>query len=509
MRITARDVALALSLANLCFARVWLELFQLSTPNAFYLYFSNADIVAAGCNVLLLAAAFLLATATARRYGERGRRAIIAGFVLVIGIQLSGVGPILAPGFIAVLDRWRDGKVLEALAPLAVLALIAFTAWRWPRQSLRFAVGTVYALTPLVVLTFARGAWIIASVDPTETLAPEAPPIGSPVRSADGPRVVVVVLDALGRRHAFDARPASVALPNLDRLRAQSVDATDVEQIGNKTILSVPAMLTDLPVVAAEPTEEDELLLKTADGATHEFTETPTILDRAQDLGGVAVVAGWYLPYCRMFEELDGCASYPARVVGSRARRTGFLRALVDQQLAIVPYVNLRIRQVDVVLDQYADVLAASTTGDRGLVFLHVAAPHTPWIWDGEDSSFTITRFAHDGYYDNIELADKIVGDIRRKMEAAGQWDSTAVLLLSDHVMRYRPEYLHEPEDDRVPFLLKLPGQSRGAVFTEPLSALVTHDLVLALLEGRVQTPEQALAWLERAADERPPNDLE
>lgn len=497
--LSRRDIAIALSLANICFLRIWSEILSVSTTEAYYLEVANSDVVAAAVNVLLLATLFLALTAFARRYGDRGRTVVIAGFVIVLVAQLNALGPELAPGVLSVIDRWKNGAHLEAVLPVVALAGIIAASARWPQRALRLTVGLVYFLAPFVLVTFGRAAWILAKIDPTELLAAEAPPIGAPVDSVDGPRVVVIVMDALGRRHAVEARPAGFTLPEFDRLRAESVDATQVTQIASRTILSVPAMLTGLEIDASAPSSSEELML-TVDSAPVAWSTAPSLLDEAQALGGVAVVAGWYHPYCRMFEELDGCSTYPTRTIGSRGRETRFFRTLVDQQLALTPYVGLRIKQIDLIEEQRIDALEAVTTGDRGLVFLHLILPHTPWIWDSEENDYTLTLFEPDGYYENMRLMDRVLGELRSAMEAADKWDSTAVLLLSDHVMRYRPKYLNEPADPRVPFILKLPGQRAGVTYDRPFNAMVTHDLVQALLRGQLQTAGDVTMWLDDRA---------
>jgi hypothetical protein len=497
---SGRDVAIALSLANLSCMRLWLEILGVTSKEAYFLDVANVDVLALVTNVLLLAALFLWGATVARRRGRRGRQLMVAGFVAVLLLRLNGLGPALAPGIFTVVDSWRNAKYLDALLPLLLLGGLAAAVARWPQRALRLAVGFVLILTPFVAVTFARAAWILLVLDPTEALAAKSRPFGTPVREVPGPRVVVIVMDALSRYHAVDARPDDLELPAFDRLRAESIDASQVTQIGWVTKVSLPAMLTGLPVVDSDPSSANDLLLQLADGTERSWSATSNVLGDAQRLGGVAVLAGWYHPYCRLFPNLDACSTFPTRTVGSRGRETGFLHALLDQQLALVPYVNLRIRQVDIVEEQRLDAVEAVTLGQRGLVFLHMIVPHTPWIWDDEDDDFTVTRFDDDGYYGNIALMDAILGDLRRAMERAGKWDSTAVLLLSDHVMRYRPDYLDEPRDTRVPFLLKLPGGTQGVEYSRPFNALVTHDLVQALLRGELQSVEDATRWLDTRA---------
>lgn len=160
---------------------------------------------------------------------------------------------------LAVVDRWRDGFRLEALAPVVVLLAIIAAAVRWPQRTLNATVRGVYIFTPLLAVTYGRAAWILLSVDPTRALAPLAPPIGPAVVDSAGPRVVVIVMDALGRRHSVDARRANVPLPEYDRRRSESVDASQVTQISSRTIISVPAMLSGLAVTAGRPVSKDEL----------------------------------------------------------------------------------------------------------------------------------------------------------------------------------------------------------------------------------------------------------
>lgn len=503
-RLSGSDYAVALSLAHLCLIRVWLELLAVSGPNAYYLDVSNVDFLAAGTNTVLLTSLFLLATYVARGRGIAGRAALAWGFLALIFAQVSGLGPALSPGIFAVIDRWREAKYLEALLPLALLGGLGISCWRWTVPTARIARRVVFIAAPFAVLNLLRAGWIVATLDPSVALAAASPPIGAALPERDGPRVVVILMDALSRRHAIDARPAGLELPNLDRLRAESIDASQVTQFANKTIIAVPAMLSGLAVERSEPEDADELLV-TVNGRDVAWSEQDNVLGDAQKLGGVAVVAGWYHPYCRMFADLDACSTFPTRTVGSRGRHTGFWRALLDQQLSMLPYVNLRIRQIDLVEAQLADAQRAVTLGNQGLVFLHLMIPHTPWIWNDEDDEFTLTRFDHGGYYDNIALMDRVLGELRQRMEAAGKWDRTAVLFLSDHIMRYRPRYLEEPADPRVPYILKLPGQHGGVTFDRPLSAMITHDLLEALLRGELQDNDAATAWLSaRAAPSDP-----
>lgn len=502
--IGQRDVAIALSLANLCYVRVWAELFVASTREAYFMSVGNVDFLAAAINVLLLAAVFLVAVAIARGFGRPGRVAIIAGFFGLLVFEASGIGPELFPGVLALLERWKDGQHLEVIAIVAALLVPIGAAIRWPAKALAWTTGAIQMFAPFVAVTFGRALWIVLTTDPGETLAAKAPRIDAPVESADGPRVVLMVWDALGRRHSIDARPDWLELPELDRLRAESIDATQVTQAGTKTKTSIPMFLSGVPVTDSNPADVNDLMLTIGSGAEarqERWSKMPNLFRDAQAMGGVAVVSGWYHPYCRMFPELDACSTYPTRIVGSHGQNTGLVETILDQQTAILPYVNLRIRHIDVHERQKNDALTAVRQGGKGFVFLHMIDPHMPYIYDARSESMTVFNFKHDGYYDNIALMDRVLGELRREMEASGKWKDTAVIFTADHVLRHRPKRLQEPPDKRVPFVLKMPGQERGLVYDRPFNAFVTHDLVQALLKGELRTPEDAIAWLDAHAD--------
>lgn len=497
----AKDLLLGLSLANLWFIRLWGEVLSIGGTDAYFSSVSNADILALMTNVLLLGLGFALVATLLRRFGETGRRILVAGFVLALVAQLNQLGPELNPGVLSLVDPWRAGRYVDALAPVAVFALIVAACVRWPSQALRAAAGFVLVLSPFVAVTFGRALYVLLRVNPTEALAAEAPAISSDADSAPGPRVVLIAFDALGRRLAIDERPDSIRMPELDRLRAEALDASQATQIGPVTMISVPGMLSGLDVASAKPLNESELSLTLEDGRTVEWSESETLLDEAQQLGGIGVVSGWYHPYCRLFEHADACATYPARSVGSRARETGFLRAMVEQQMALLPFVAIRLRQIEIVEQQREDVVDALEHGGAGFVFLHVIAPHTPWIWDSATDAYTLTEFSPDGIFGNIELADRMLGEIRRAMEAEGQWDQSAVIVTADHVEKYRPDWIDSSNDIRVPLIVKLPGEGEGVVYDRPIDALIVHDLASALLRGELATYAELSQWLDAHAD--------
>ena len=72
-------------------------------------------------------------------------------------------------------------------------------------------------------------------------------------------------------------------------------------------------------------------------------------------------------------------------------------------------------------IDEY---LAMLSGGNYDFVYAHWPFPHRPFVKaDGSNGD----------YGDNLELIDRVVGKVRRTLEAKGVWDESLVIITSDH----------------------------------------------------------------------------
>jgi arylsulfatase A-like enzyme len=147
----------------------------------------------------------------------------------------------------------------------------------------------------------------------------------------------------------------------------------------------------------------------------------------------------------------------------------------------------------------YREVLsrAVEEAADRrhDLVFMHIPIPHSPHAYDRRTRQFTLCNSPVAGYWDSLELLDRTLYELRHAMERSGVWDSTAILLSSDHWNR-SSRGLDGKEDHRVPFLLKMAGQTSGLVVPEQIHTVLSRDLVRAILRRDIVTPTDAAEWL-------------
>jgi arylsulfatase A-like enzyme len=128
--------------------------------------------------------------------------------------------------------------------------------------------------------------------------------------------------------------------------------------------------------------------------------------------------------------------------------------------------------------------------------------PHEPGIFDRRTKQFSTSPSAD--YLDNLVLVDQVLGQLRVAMERRGTWDSSAVLLTSDHPLRAHmlkgdnelSRVAGQKMHPYVPFLLKMPGQTNGLKWEGPIMSIVSQDLILSFLRGRLREPQDAVAWL-------------
>lgn len=457
------------------------------------------------------------------------------------------------------LRQWRRTRAIDRMV-LGLTALVLVEVWLCATASLlswktRVRVGEGMALVAIWCVvrlpsssTLAVGSRLLAwtgmlfPIFLLSTLIRSANyPLPAPVQRAErdtvpiaANRVVWVVLDEFDATVAFDRRPSTLHLPNIDRLRAESFVATRAYAPGAWTLDAMPTLWTGRPVTDAREAGPSDLRLTFVDDIEqHTLADTPTVFSRARSAGLRVGIAGWYHPYCRLFGAVaEPCEAAPAGDANFAFRRAAFATRLGT--LAMVPrlvswhalwsreaIMSGGLTRARTVAEQslmvsyragvYARVHRRSLEMARdpslSLVFAHYPIPHLPGLYDRDRGEIDV--MSSRSYWDNLALADRVVGDLRRALEEAGLWATTTLLVHSDHAVRpevWRSLGLWTPELEAAtggrqsvftPFVLKLADQREPVAYEQPFSAALAHDLVLALLAGRLRGPTEVTAWLD------------
>ncbi len=334
-------------------------------------------------------------------------------------------------------------------------------------------------------------------------------------------RVIWIIYDEFGRAPFVD-RPKDVKMPAFDRLMSESFVAENAYPPNKYTRDSIPALLTGMTLKAAKPIAADDVKLSPANGEPSVLlSKTENVVTDTKRLGGNVAIAGWYHPYTRLFSK-ELTAGYFRTFDHSKCQGAfGCAAQIAFYSLINVPFIARGLKlaigvEPDPVTtkDQLSmnPYLQAAARGlainaDIDLCYFHFSIPHRPFITKTNEP-------ARRGYYDSLEAVDTSFGELRTALEDAGLWDSTAIIVSADHWWREKDlgDFAQLPESDRqaalndthVPFIVKLPNQTNGQVYSPAFNTVVTRYLINAIMSGEVNTLAELSGWLDRMAVERP-----
>jgi hypothetical protein len=529
------ELLLCLSLGNLCFLRRWYDIEHLQSRSVDYFRNGPPDQTLLRAVLLcsaLLTMVFWLLWKWTQRSGSRHLLTLArCGFLLVLIYPLESVRRYwnIEIGHV----DWGSSAALLTIELLLAIGLgMALTGNRRILDAARRVTLAMVFLLPALLVDF---FWSPLGAEPVSAYQPKPslPMLHSRTSSANrpAPRLIWLVFDEFDQRLVFNQRQPSVEVPELDRLRAESFSATHAFQTGGYTMIAIPSLLSGRIYTSAELADADSLIVR-PEGSERGFDwrDEPNVFRRARELGLNAAVVGWHHPYCRVLgDSLVRCFDEPndpspALLRETDAAQNGLLKTMGLQlsRLAINLYDIFRpdadsvsIKLNDASLQrrqqhQYFTIRARAYHDalDKQIdfLFVHFPTPHLFAIYDRLRQDFTLS--SRTTYYDNLALVDRTVGELRHELEKAGLWDSTGILITSDHGLRHELWHGHlswTPEFDRllangssplVPFILKLPGSHQGLVYDQSFSSVVEGDLALAVMKSEVTTPRQAWEWL-------------
>jgi hypothetical protein len=483
-----RDALAALSLANLSLIGVWNTLLNTPPDQQFFLKQAPrpAQYAAAMANVLLFGLVIFVAIRIVRRaYYRYG--ALVAAPVLLL-MMLPAARALVRLIELSIPRLGIYGSIALLATLIGAAALIA------GRKAYAVGAAVLVTLSPLVAI---EAALSIAKCWTGRTAQYADGPLANLLRHGARPRVVWIIFDELDYRLAFPDRPANLALPSFDRMRSESVFSGNATPPGDNTLYSVNALLTGVNLTSIATLDSSHA---TANGIP--LTSLPTIFSAVHGMGENAAVDGWYLPYCRLFSgDLAACSWYDLENPSSDVE--GPFGGIASQQQSLIEYGYVSIFRQSLRARHRAGMILAMTEESRryaadpsfDFVFLHLPAPHPPHFYDRFSGTFTRRAAGPAGYSDSLALADRMLGDIRESMTRAGLWDKSAVLISSDHPYRASMG-VDGKTDPRVPFLLKLAGQSSSAAYLSNLHTIVTKSLLETILRGQIESQAQAIGWL-------------
>jgi hypothetical protein len=504
-----KDALVALSLANMVMLGAWryVWIFMLNPANHYhFLRPPRSEIVLATVVATFLFAATLFLLGEYAR-AKRGAPAVKhSAQVAVVGLLALGLNSVRQLSPALGLGSRYSLLVIVAAAFGCILLLTTRRTYLTIDWLSLACMRIALAVAPFALLTVASSFLYLSHPEPLAHYQPQVPAPRTGL-AQDAIRVLFVVFDELDEDLLSTHRPADLATPSFDALLTRATSWQNAYPAANTTIVSMPALICGRPFIAAERVGANDLLLQDSEAQDRIlWSKADSIFTRARQLGVDSALVGWYHPYCRVLgHQVVSCAWFPYSppVDSLRRQSRGLMKAIVD----VVPGIY-RIRggravtygQLQGVLEPgwhartYRQLHARALEALRGpyrLVFVHYPIPHPPFIYDRHKAA--IGSFSSGDYIDNVALADRALGELIGEIARIGDEGRTAIVVTADHGLR-RPGWESRGESlptlgnplHRVPLMVKLPGQTQGAVRNETISTVSVQAAVLEILRGAV-----------------------
>ena len=388
-------------------------------------------------------------------------------------------------------------------AGLVWACALAYLLWKAPRVAVRLSNAGSSLLAGFAVFALVM-TWQLARATLWRP-GPQAFATQIAAPSPGKPRLVWILFDELAYKPVFEERDPSLALPNLDRLRAESTLYTDMTPIAYRTTRAVPSLLLGRAVTDVEYTAQNQYLVQIGDDSHWKlFDANASLFGMARQRGLTTSIVGWYVAYCPVFAGIatdcywsneDAQDRGPTSTGASFAQNVWFpLRILAEKIVSpsrawadvarwnaeghIVSVENVRDHALQTIANSQADIL-----------FLHLPAPHPPAFWDRKTGTFAVGG----SYLDSLDFSDRLLGQILNLLEKQPRWAATTLIVQGDHSWRtamWRPLPGWSAEDERAShggqwdprpvLMIHAPGQNSAETVTKPTSVMYVHDAVAA-----------------------------
>lgn len=400
------------------------------------------------------------------------------------------LGPVLAFGACAAINLsilhlpWQE--------PDAVLAAyhenfkwiwgsIALGLATWPglwRIFLVLGRGSLLVLTPLpVIFLMSLQGYPAISGPPTPppfVAAGEKPGLDAP-SSHRGP-TYIFIFDEWDRLETFERGPVE-RFPNLSRLLATSTMFELAQSTHNMTLHSIPAILfqTDAPV---KIDEHGNTWFENA-GEWRLSTAHESLFGRLASRGASRWIVGRDVPYSILLgDQVDWVDQVPfdtgqylglGEMVKAHLYKASFYGHFPFHRLLGLTHYPANFA-LEALSRQHDLTLRCIENGGSNLVSVfHYLIPHSPFFYTRHGVRADYRTAVVDpvqGYADNLDYLDQMLGELVDAIRRAGQWDACTLVLTSDHGTS-------PPDTDQrrldVPLIIKLPHQTEARVVRDPI----------------------------------------
>ena len=320
---------------------------------------------------------------------------------------------------------------------------------------------------------------------------------GQVVLEEDGHHVFWIILDEFSLVQSLQENNFNVHIvPNLEKFSQTSTWYPHARTLYPETATAIPALLLGKKDV----TEFNQQFL-------YNFNSKNHLSSIAQNME--VFIFGYHLPYCLAFQEIvEECRIFHNRGFADSVSlvRHIWKRAIPGMLRNTRTGKKLRLLILGPPANRERPIALALNMGQSfnhpTFTFIHEELPHSPYrftsngdvrqiAYDGEPSN----SLSHDEleelqefYREQVTYADSLFGEFIARLKAKKLYDQSWIVVMSDHGISFDPQKpgrdtLGHEQVDRVPFLIKSPGQTRGVVNPRPVDTSGFFEILLVQME--------------------------
>lgn len=508
-----KEILIALSVANLLFIAGWRKLLYPTDPIYNIKFFPTQIDFIAILLVVIINAVIFVGSVWLSRYLNKGKVPIFFKLIYLFAVLIAFLGvaiTIIKTQFWIVTLIGRN-IVLGICLVLLIGGIILLI--KQYKHIVAYANVLMLIFAPMIFVTFSQS--IIRIVNPDTSIKrsdfvnPNIPSKESKPEIKS--RVVWIIFDELDYRIAFENRPTDIKMPEFDRLLQNSLYTTNAKSPGQSTIHVIPSLLIGKKLESEESFTKSDILLTNPNlKEPIKFSEEPNLFTKIKKMDGDIGVIGWYHPYCRTFAEYLSTCQWETRDVLNDFETKSLFEAIVGNYIRMFNALPSEYRSLFSSNAEYVRRHNSLLEGSKKVVsnpdidfsFIHLPVPHFPYRYNRKTDDFS----GGEGYIDNLVLTDKVLGELRKKMETANLWDETVVIVSSDHQLRIKRnknfltksdfEITKGIEDLRIPFIVKLKNQNESIKHDKPFNIVNTQDLILKIIRGKISSSDELKEWM-------------
>jgi len=308
-------------------------------------------------------------------------------------------------------------------------------------------------------------------------------------RTESLPDIYIIIFDELDYDFLYEDKVIESELENFSSFSKSSTNYHNATAPGDSTLPSMSGLLLgnrDKDIVVCH----DKLCEKNIEDEKREldFSEN-NIFKKAKSLGYETAIYGWVHEYCQQYAiYLNSCRTYSTYNYATINNKF----SLIDPILTNIilwphqfPFGLLKIP----VYSQYQKQMVNGTLNhlisnidntESSFVVAHFSIPHIPFVFDEEGFNPPPDPFLQnrENYIKQLIYTDKLFGEIINKLKNTSKYDSSIIMVSSDHGYR---KLLKREDWNKVPLLIRFEKNGKAAnvntnVMTEEILFDLFHD---------------------------------